>query len=215
MIVGRRVTCNTTGIPNHPSNMMHLWQGTWKIRFLLKGLHCQVPWQRGKGPCIPHMFPPQPPPPNVFPGLSGALGPSQVLVAIGAGVGVTPFLSLLSTFLVQLGGNPYDLTSKSPYCGWTKSCTTQETMRNLCLLAFTGESPIRGFLGGAGCCPSTVWMSFLSAPPFGLVLKGLMGNHHLRGAPMLTYTYISLCGTGFANYSSFLWMGSCLKGKRF
>ena len=31
-----------------------------------------------------------------------------------------------------------------------------ETMGNHCLLAFAGESPIRGFLGGAGFRPSTV-----------------------------------------------------------
>ena len=32
-----------------------------------------------------------------------------------------------------------------------------ETMINPCWLVFTGESSFKGFLGGAGFCPSTVW----------------------------------------------------------
>ena len=32
------------------------------------------------------------------------------------------------------------------YCGWTKSCTTQGTMQNHCLLVFTGDHIILGFL---------------------------------------------------------------------
>ena len=39
---------------------------------------------------------------------------------------------------------------KDTYCGWTKSLHHFETMGIHCLLIFTGESSLQGFLGGAG-----------------------------------------------------------------
>ena len=46
----------------------------------------------------------------------------------------------------------------SPYCGWTKS-NIFETMGNQVVAGIYREIIILGFLGRAGCCPSTIWFA--------------------------------------------------------